>query len=69
MKKVVRCPRCALCAAELPIGFTSVERLYCTERCRYVDADDGCTLGSQGTPMTGTSAAPVILGGHEAVHG
>lgn len=69
MKKVAKCAKCAICAVELPVGFTSIERLYCTERCSYVEADDGCTFGMPGSPMTGTSAPEVSIDGIEAAGG
>ena len=47
-----RCMACTLCAVELPPGFASPERLYCTDRRCYVDPYDGCTFGNPGALMT-----------------
>lgn len=69
MKKVAKCSKCSICTVELPIGFTSVERFYCTERRIYVEEDDGCTFGAQGSPMTGTSTPEVGIDGNEATGG
>jgi len=69
LNEVIECPRCAYCAAYLPAGFTSTERLYCTHSGRDVDDADGCTFGAAGAPMRGSNAPQVDIGSDAAVRG
>lgn len=59
--RVVRCRACSLCAAWLPAGFTSVERLSCTRTGDEVSPGDGCTLGERGDPARGAAPFDVDL--------
>lgn len=69
MKRATECRNCSLCVKELPVGFTSQERLYCTDRRCYVDPNDGCTFGVKGNPSVASSGIEVYIEGHAAVYG
>ncbi len=58
---VTRCRACALCAAWLPAGFTSTERLSCTRTGDEVSPGDGCTFGERGEPSRGAEPFDVDL--------
>lgn len=60
-RAVTRCRSCALCAAWLPAGFASVERLSCTRTGDEVSPGDGCTLGERGEPARGAAPFDVDL--------
>lgn len=65
MKRTVRCIRCSSCARVAGCGFVALDRLWCTERGRWVDADDGCTLGECGEPMTGVVPCEARIDGYK----
>ena len=69
MKETTECCHCSDCVQELPAGFLSAPRHYCTQRSAYVDPDDGCTFGVSGETAYGAPDIAVDLNGHEAVWG
>lgn len=64
MREVVRCSGCSECSKVTPCGFASVPYLFCTSFGQEVDADDGCTFGSGGSPTVGVVAHDVYLAAH-----
>lgn len=58
---VTRCRACAPCAAWLPAGLASTERLRCTRPGDDVSPGDGCTLGERGEPARGAEPFDVDL--------
>lgn len=69
MKEIIRCAACSRCARVLPAGFTSDYELHCIDMKVGVDEDDGCTFGTPGEPMNGTSCPIVDIADRAAVNG
>lgn len=62
---VVRCGNCGECSYVLPAGFLSERQLFCTRFDNMeVDADDGCTFGSDGEPFQSVQNYGVYLSAH-----
>lgn len=62
---VVRCGRCGECCYVLPAGFLSEMQLFCTKFDNMeVDAEDGCTFGSDGEPFQSVQNYGVYLSTH-----
>lgn len=63
-KRVVRCGGCAVAVLVAGCGFTARPTLTCPGRGEPVDAGDGCTFGTPGTPRTGVVAWDADVGGY-----
>ena len=69
MKETVKCPDCSLCAVGYGVGFAGSVIRYCTKAQENVTDEDGCTLGSEGEPMSLCQQVGATVEGHEAVYG
>lgn len=69
MKDITECTECSQCAKEIPIGFNTEPRLWCTRTNQLVELGDACTMGTPGDIGTASQDIEITIGDRAAVNG